>query len=133
MSKVDPRMCAQCGAPAEGMASSCKFCGSDLPVVQAPVAPQPPRPEAAYTYEQAPQSSYAPAANPSGKSKVTAGILAILLGGLGIHKFYLGKPGKGILYLIFCWTYIPAILGLIEGIIYLTSSDEVFYQKYVLK
>lgn len=64
------------------------------------------------------------------KSRVTAGILAILLGGLGIHKFYLGRTGLGIIYLIFFWTYIPAILGLIEGIIYLISSDNSFASKH---
>ncbi|NOU94675.1 NINE protein [Paenibacillus sp. LMG 31456] len=64
------------------------------------------------------------------KSKTTAGILAILLGGLGVHKFYLGKVGWGIVYLLFCWTYIPALIGFIEGIIYLASSDESFNMKY---
>lgn len=53
-----------------------------------------------------------------------------MLGGLGIHKFYLGRIGWGIVYLLFCWTYIPAIVGLIEGIIYLVSSDEKFHNKY---
>ena len=43
-------------------------------------------------------------------------ILAILLGGVGVHKFYVGKWGMGILYLLFCWSGIPAIIGLIEGI-----------------
>ncbi|MBE4907241.1 TM2 domain-containing protein [Bacillus luteolus] len=64
------------------------------------------------------------------KSRVTAGVLAILLGGIGIHKFYLGKSGLGILYLVFCWTYIPAIIGLIEGIAYLLSNDESFAVKH---
>ena len=63
------------------------------------------------------------------KNRVTAGLLAILLGGLGIHKFYLGKTGTGILYLLFFWTGIPAIIGLIEGIIMLTQSDEEFRVK----
>lgn len=67
------------------------------------------------------------------KSKTTAGVLAILIGGLGAHKFYLGKPGMGVLYLIFCWTYIPAILGFIEGIIYLTKSDAAFHRDHVAK
>ena len=58
-----------------------------------------------------------------------AGVLAILLGGLGIHKFYLGKIGLGIVYLLFCWTGIQAIIGLIEGIIYLCSNDENFQLK----
>jgi len=64
------------------------------------------------------------------KSKITAGILAILLGDFGIHKFYLGKIGQGIVYLIFCWTGIPAIIGLVEGILYLLMKDEEFAQKY---
>lgn len=54
----------------------------------------------------------------SGKvvSKIVYVILAILLGGVGVHKFYVGKWGMGILYLLFCWSGIPAIIGLIEGI-----------------
>lgn len=73
-----------------------------------------------------------PAIDPSWpvKSKVCAGLLGLFLGGIGIHKFYLGKVGMGILYLCFCWTYIPAIVGFIEGIIYLCSSDENFMLKH---
>jgi uncharacterized membrane protein yozV len=80
----------------------------------------------------APQPVYYSAINPAWpvKSKVVAGILALLLGGLGIHKFYLGKIGMGILYLLFCWTGIPAIIGFIEGIIYLCSNDENFQLKH---
>lgn len=66
---------------------------------------------------------------PGGKNKIAAGILAILLGGLGIHKFYMGQIGKGIVYLIFCWTCIPAILGLIEGICILTEDDTKFVKR----
>lgn len=43
-------------------------------------------------------------------------LLAILVGGFGLHKFYEGKAGLGILYLLFCWTGIPSIIALIEGI-----------------
>lgn len=64
------------------------------------------------------------------KDKTTAGILAILLGGIGVHKFYLGEIGLGILYLCFSWTLVPSIIGFIEGIIYLTKSDEEFEAKY---
>ena len=62
----------------------------------------------------------------SEKSKVAAGVFGILLGGLGIHKFYMGKVGVGLIYILFCWTGIPAIIGLVEGILYLTESDEKF-------
>jgi len=64
------------------------------------------------------------------KSKTTAGILAILLGGIGIHKFYLGRTLWGIIYILFCWTLIPSIVGFIEGLIYLCSSDQEFNAKY---
>lgn len=64
------------------------------------------------------------------KSKVAAGVFGILLGSLGIHKFYLGQIGMGILYLLFSWTTIPGIIGIIEGVLYLTKSDEEFNAKY---
>lgn len=74
------------------------------------------------------------------KNRFTAGILAILLGALGIHKFYLGHTGLGILMLVLCiifiWTwFVPFVLtliGVIEGIIYLTKTDEQFYETYEL-
>jgi TM2 domain-containing membrane protein YozV/predicted RNA-binding Zn-ribbon protein involved in translation (DUF1610 family) len=64
------------------------------------------------------------------KSKVVAGVLAIFLGGIGAHKFYLGDVGVGILYLCFSWTFIPSLLGLIEGILYLTKTNAAFKAKY---
>lgn len=70
------------------------------------------------------------ATSPSGKSRTAAALFALLLGGIGVHKFYLGQPGQGILYLIFCWTFIPAIIAFIEGIILLTKSDAAFAAQY---
>ncbi|WHY85705.1 TM2 domain-containing protein [Neobacillus novalis] len=64
------------------------------------------------------------------KSKVAAGLFGILLGSLGIHKFYLGKIGMGIVYILFSWTGIPGLIGLIEGILYLTKSDEEWDRLY---
>ena len=64
------------------------------------------------------------------KSKIAAFLLAWLLGGIGGHKFYLGRIGQGLLYLLFCWTFIPAVLAFIEGIIYLTMDEERFWEKY---
>ncbi|NJL82631.1 MAG: TM2 domain-containing protein [Chloroflexaceae bacterium] len=65
-----------------------------------------------------------------GKNKTTAGIFAILFGVFGVHKFYHGSWGYGILYILFFWTYIPAILGIIEGIIYLTMDEAKYDDKY---
>jgi len=54
----------------------------------------------------------------------------LFLGGFGIHKFYLGRIGWGIVYLLFCWTAIPFILGVIEGILLLVMSEQDFNRKY---
>lgn len=64
----------------------------------------------------------------SNKDRTTAGILALLLGGLGAHHFYLGNTLRGILYVLFVWTFIPMIAAFIEGILYLTKSDEEFHK-----
>jgi len=66
----------------------------------------------------------------SSKSRTTAALLAFLLGGIGAHKFYLGQTGAGIVYIVFCWTFIPAFIAFIEFIIFLTMSDEAFAQKH---
>lgn len=73
------------------------------------------------------------------KSKVVYGILAILLGSLGIHKFYVGDTKNGVIYLLITVCslgmlyWIPAILGLVGGILALTKDDKEFNQKYVVE
>ena len=62
---------------------------------------------------------------------MTAGVLALLLGGLGIHYFYLGKSTGGIVFLLLCCTGIPSLLAFVQGIMMLTMTDEQFLQKYV--
>lgn len=51
-------------------------------------------------------------------------LLAFFLGGIGAHKFYAGKVGLGVVYLIFCWTFIPAIVAFVEFIIGLTKKAD---------
>ena len=126
--------CPQCGAPIEIGATECKFCGEKIAPQQNNNQQnnnvQQPQPQIVIQ-QQAAQSVYVTAINPAWpiKSKIAAGLLAIFFGGLGIHKFYLGKVGMGIIYLLFCWTTIPAFIGFIEGIIYLCSNDENFQLK----
>ena len=67
------------------------------------------------------------------KSKVVAGILGILLGCLGIHKFYMGNILAGVVYILFSWTGIPGLLGLIEGIIYLVDDEAKFQERVAAK
>ena len=84
------------------------------------------------SYGQQPQYAYG-APGGSGKSKTTAGILGLLLGGLGVHYFYIGKPGGGLLCLLLtvvtCGLW--AILTLVQSIMMLTMSQEEFDKKYV--
>ena len=64
------------------------------------------------------------------KDKTTAFLLAWFLGGIGVHKFYLGQNGMGIIYVLFCWTFIPAFLAFFEGIGYLLQDTHTFNQRY---
>ncbi|SIQ86790.1 TM2 domain-containing protein [Chryseobacterium indoltheticum] len=64
------------------------------------------------------------------KDKNIATILALFLGGLGIHRFYLGQPLIGILYLIFCWTFIPLCLSIIDFFAFIFMSQNRFNSKY---
>ena len=64
------------------------------------------------------------------KNKTTAAMLALFLGGPGMHRFYLGKWVTGLLYLIFCWTFAPAIFAFFEAIFLFMKSDEAFNAEY---
>ncbi len=70
--------------------------------------------------------------------KMAAGICGILLGALGVHKFILGYNTPGIIMLLISvlscgiLAIIPSIIGLIEGIVYLTKSDDEFYETYMV-
>jgi TM2 domain-containing membrane protein YozV len=83
--------------------------------------------------------AYPPAAQATDNKKLAAGICAILIGGLGVHKFILGYTTAGIIMLLVsvltCGFGYPVmhIIGIVEGIIYLTKTDEQFYQEYVLQ
>ncbi|MDR3689139.1 MAG: TM2 domain-containing protein [Fimbriimonas sp.] len=67
------------------------------------------------------------------EKKIPAGILAILLGGFGVHKFYLGNVTAGIIQIVLSFCFgLGGLIGIIEGIIYLTKSDEQFVSEYVI-
>ena len=64
------------------------------------------------------------------KDKNVAGILALFLGGFGVHRFYLGQGGLGFFYLIFCWFPLMWIIGIIDAIVFFTSDKDTFDAKY---
>lgn len=119
----------------------CPYCGAETNVAYAnqpnqPNNQQPPQ----YAYQQ--PNTAAAGGNifdegPSGKSRGLAGLLAILLGSLGVHYFYMGKNTGGIVFLLAsllsCGFLAPvtAIIALIQGIMFFTTSQEEFERKWV--
>lgn len=81
------------------------------------------------------------------QKKIIAGILAILVGGLGIHGFYIGNNRMGITFLVIALISLPLaclyigylgiialnVISTIQGVIYLISSDHDYYQKYMVE
>ena len=105
--KPEEKFCHECAAIIRAKAEICPKCGV-----------------------RQPGGAGAFATTPSGRSKLAAALFAIFLGGIGVHKFYLGRTGQGIAYILLCWTFIPAIIGFIEGVVYLSMSDQDFAAKY---
>lgn len=64
------------------------------------------------------------------KDKNTAAILALFMGTIGVHKFYLGRIGAGILYLVFSLTFIPTVLGLIDFFVLALMDQDEFNRRY---
>ncbi len=67
---------------------------------------------------------------PRKKSRRLAGALALLVGGLGAHRFYVGQHRLGLVYLLLCWTGVPAFVALVDGISLLTMSDAAFRRRF---
>jgi TM2 domain-containing membrane protein YozV len=109
---MEKKFCHNCGAPTQANQILCVKCGVSLAKSAMGIG---------------------------SKNRIVAGILGILLGSLGIHKFYLGYTKQGLIMLLVSiltsWTWIgPFIIwaiGLSEGIIYLVKSDEDYYATYV--
>ena len=118
-------VCVNCGVPPKSEKKFCQNCGQATEVNQAMCT----------------KCGVTLVATGDEKSRITAGLLALLLGGFGAHKFYLGYFTQGIIVLVAVWlgllligipTIIMGVIVFIEGIIYLTKSDYDFQQTYVI-
>ena len=97
-------------------------------------APQPgsfpPPPYQGYPPQPGFQQGYVPQGTES--KRITAGVLSLLLGAFGVHKFYLGYTKEGVLQILLTifTCGVGAVMGTIEGIVYLVKSDAEFIQTY---
>lgn len=112
--RADEKFCYECGAIIRAKAEICPKCGVRQPFLGGGL--------------DSAAENYLTPGQP--RSRIVAGVLAVVAGGIGLHKFYLGRPGWGIVYILLIWTGISVVLGLIEGIYLLTMREEAFLAKY---
>ena len=96
-------LCISCGVPSEAAMPNCSSCGTPLNLKVGSAV---------------------------GKSKVVAGLLAIFLGGIGAHRFYLGQPKLAFLYMGALFIFgVSALVGVVEGVRYLLMKDAKFVEE----
>lgn len=121
------RYCTKCGAVNDDTALYCSNCQTPLSQVNSGYQPMQSVNPGALTDWQAMGAD----------KKMVAGILAILLGSLGVHKFILGYTTEGVIMLLISvlscgiLAVVPSVIGIVEGIMYLTKSDEEFVRTYI--
>jgi TM2 domain-containing membrane protein YozV len=135
--------CTKCGAQNDDGSVICSQCQSTLPLVGVGYQP-------AYEAQADYQAGYQPIQPPApmyqpsqewqkrgADKKVVAGICGILLGTFGVHKYILGYQTEGIIMLLVSvlscgmLALVMQVIGIVEGIMYLTKSDEEFVRTYV--
>ncbi|SRR5258708_31569683 len=118
------RYCTKCGGQNDDLAQFCSTCQAPLGAAAGGYQPMQSVNQGAMTTDWQKQGA---------DKKLVAGLCGILLGSLGIHKFILGYTTEGIIQIVISIVTcgIGGIIGLIEGIIYLTKSDEEFVRTYI--
>ena len=143
-SQLGSPTCRNCGAPIEPGADFCSRCGARqadaLPASERTARETKYCPNCGRLIDEAAEicpgcgvrviPARKPAVRQGKYDRITAGVFALCLGGVGAQKFYLGYDGQGILCILFCWTGIPSIIGLIDGITFLSMSDEEFDARF---
>ena len=126
MSSQTMKYCPTCGAQIAGNSQMCPKCGAIQPTYLGE------------SHRPAGPLQGDPTMREASSMKITAGICALFLGSFGIHKFVLGMTTPGVIMAVatlFTCVGAPVmwLIGVIEGIIYLTKSDEDFYETYVVE
>ena len=117
------RYCTKCGGQNDDLAQFCSTCQTALGPISGGYQPM-------QSVNQAPLTNWQAL---GADKKLPAGICGILIGGLGVHKFILGYTTEGIIEIVITVLTcgLGHFIGLIEGIIYLTKSDEEFVRTYI--
>lgn len=131
--------CLNCSAESKGLENFCRNCGNIL--TDRNLSQQ-------FYRDQQIQRHSGTGSLPGADKKILAGVLGILLGGIGVHKFIIGYNREGIIMLssqliswilfitscgiLFFLPFLVSVVGFVEGIIYLTKSDEEFVQTYIV-
>ena len=122
--------CKFCGTEYHG--SYCPNCGSNNPNYAEPevqVEEKPVKePEVEIKTKEETERDRKPR-----KSRVAMGLLAFFFGAIGIQHFYIGRTARGIFSILFCWTGIPALIGIIEAMIILFEDKSEFEFRYKVK
>lgn len=129
---IQPALSSASGNPgvsAGPEAVFCRECGARINR-RAVVCPQCGVPSGGEPRDRVVASSHGSGDRGGTKSRMAAALLAFFVGGFGVHHFYLGNTTLGVIYLLTCWTLIPAIVAFVETIIFLTMSDKAFDAKY---
>ena len=121
------RYCTKCGAINDDMAQYCTTCQAPLTQVNTGYQPM-------QAVHPGPLTDWKAM---GADKKIVAGVLAIIVGSLGVHKFILGYTTEGVIMLLVtvltCGILgiVMSVVGIIEGIMYLTKSDEEFVTTYI--